>query len=286
MIDEILSTLYIKPTSYFVYSALSAFADRGLGELPGPWFVAALKPYGHSPAAIRQTLFRMSREKELNVRKDGRTNYYKATPFSLAEARVGADKIFAQPSPKWDEAWTLVQYSFPDEKRIDRDRLRNLLEVMGFAPLGHGVHIHPKDYRRAIRDAIADNDLSGNINVFRGKRDATDNKKEFTSNLWALDEINSFYRVFLETFQPLENTKLRLSDEDAFGLRFALVFEFLEAAWKDPELPIELLPQGWLGGKAQTLAARLYKRYMPQARLYANALVNHEATSSREVRTV
>ena len=269
--NEILSTLQIRKTSYFVYSAFSAFADRGRKPLAGPWFVAALEPFGHSAAAVRQTLFRMSRDKELSVTKEGRTNYYRVTSYSRAEVEVGFDQIFVEPEADWDGDWTLVQYSFPDENRVDRDRMRSLLEVMGFAPLGHGVHIHPRDCRAKLKAAIGDQGLTGKINVFRGQRDDMTAPKDFAHSLWDLKAINGVYKAFLDKFQSLEAAP-PLSDQEAFGVRFALVFDYLEAAWQDPDLPGDLLGDDWLGGEARRLASKLYDTYLPQAKRHAETL--------------
>ncbi|WP_203290691.1 PaaX family transcriptional regulator C-terminal domain-containing protein [Maricaulis parjimensis] len=220
---------------------------------------------------MRQTLFRMSRDKELSITKEGRTNYYRVTSYSRTEVEVGFEKIFTGSETAWDGDWTLVQYSFSDDNRVDRDRMRSLLEVMGFAPLGHGVHIHPKDYRAQLKAAIDEQGLTGKINVFRGKRDDMTAPDVFAHSLWDLTAINDVYKAFIDKYQPLEAAP-PLSDQDAFGVRFALVFDYLEAAWQDPELPGPLLPDDWLGAEARRLAATLYDTYLPQAKRHAAAL--------------
>src|SRR3982751_6645850 len=106
MIDALLSTVTEAPVSYLIYSALSFYGDRRGGEVTGTWFVAALGSLGVTPAAVRQTLFRMERECELVSRKVGRVKLYRASPYARAEIGAGVQKIFATPETDWDGFWT------------------------------------------------------------------------------------------------------------------------------------------------------------------------------------
>ena len=46
---------------------------------------------------------------------------------------------------------------------------------------------------------------------------------------------------------------------EAVAVRFAFVLRYLETAWADPELPLELLPAGWPAIRAHEIAATLRK---------------------------
>ena len=56
-------------------------------------------------------------------------------------------------------------------------------------------------------------------------------------------------------------------------LRFAVVLDFLETAWRDPNLTWEFLPRDWPGIRAQRAARALYKRLLPTAIAHADLLI-------------
>ncbi len=108
MYDIKMSTIYNASPNPLIYSALSAYGRRRGGELPGPWFVAALEPLRQTPAATRQALFRMEASGELVARKKGRIKHYRLSTYGLAAIEVGADKLLTPPAKKWDGHWTLM----------------------------------------------------------------------------------------------------------------------------------------------------------------------------------
>jgi phenylacetic acid degradation operon negative regulatory protein len=274
MHDEIMSTIKTYPTSHLVYSSLSAFADLNAGELPGTWFVAALGPLGHSPEAIRQTLFRLTRSQALIARQEGRSKYYRCTPSSRVEINVGLDKIFLDPVRPWDGNWTLVHYAFADAERVERDRLRNVLKIMGFAPLGIGLFIHPADQKEPLEQSIQDLHVGSHVHIFRSKRQHAGDDPAFIKSLWDLEGLSDRYQEFTERFESLARSKDKIMDEMYFAMRFVVVIEFLRIAWDDPCLPPELLPREWQGDRARLLARKLYRLCLPRARDHAASFLS------------
>ena len=273
MIDAILSTVTDAPVSYLVYSALSFYGDRRGGEIAGTWFVSALGSLGIAPAATRQTLFRMERDDELVSRKIGRMKLYRASPYARAEIGAGVQKIFSTPEPNWDGYWTLVLTQFPTDMRVQRERVRGILQVEGFAPLGNGAYVHAHDRATRLRAALADLGDSRFVTSFRVDRvhDTTD--RAFTHAHWDLDALGTEYEEFLRRFNPIADRRASTFPlATQFGIRFAVVFGFLEVAWKDPDLPRSMLPARWPGTKARVLARRLYERYLPGALAFGDSI--------------
>jgi phenylacetic acid degradation operon negative regulatory protein len=273
MIDEILSTVTDAPVSYLVYSAMSFYGDRRGGELPGTWFVAALESLGVAAAAARQTLFRMERDEELVGRKVGRVKLYRASPYARAEIGAGVQKIFTTVDAEWDGYWTLVLTQFPNDRRLERERVRNILQVEGFAPLGNGAYVHARDRAERLRAALADLGVGGFVTAFRADQVHGVSDREFALAHWDLDALGHEYVEFLDRFEPLASRPAReFARQVQFALRFAVVLGFLEVAWKDPELPASMLPARWPGGRARTLARRLYERFLPGALAFGDEL--------------
>ena len=274
MIDALLSTVRDAPVSYLVYSALSFYGDRRGGEVPGTWFVSALETLGVEAAAVRQTLFRMERDEELIGRKVGRVKLYRASPYARAEIGAGVQKIFAPIDADWDGYWTLVLTQFPNDMRVERDRVRSILQVEGFAPLGNGAYVHARDRADRLQQALADLGVVRFITAFRVDRVHGSSDRDFAYSHWDLDALRDDYVDFLARFRPLGSRPLSaFTPATQFALRFAVVLGYLEIAWKDPELPLSMLAPHWPGVKARALARRLYERFLPGALAFGDSLV-------------
>lgn len=282
-LDAILSTVISKllavvtdaPVSYLIYSSLSFYGDRRGGEIPGTWFVAALESLGVAPAAVRQTLFRMERDEELVTRKEGRVKWYRASPYARAEIGAGVQKIFDRADTGWDGYWTLVLTQFPNELRLQRERVRNILQVEGFAALGNGAYVHARDRAERLRNALDGAGVLAYVTVFRADKVHGTSDRDFAHGHWDLDALGKEYSEFLRQFTPIADARISTySLETQFALRFAVVLAFLEIAWRDPELPTAMLPPRWPGTQARTLARKLYERFLPGALAFADSLAH------------
>lgn len=264
------------PVSYSIYSAFSFYSPRHNHELPGAWLVTALGSLGHGAAAIRQALYRMEGSAELASRTEGRNKFYRLSPAALSESEAGLAKILHPESGPWDERWTIA-YLRPDAGHATaRERLRELLNTEGFAAVGPGLFIHPRDRVERVMRAARGHDATDILEVFRASRVATDHRV-FAAEHWDIDGLSERYGTFVDRFAAVESSIATIDDEAAFVLRFAVVFAYLETAWRDPELPLDLLPRAWAGTKARMLAAHLYRGLLPRA-------ISHADRVMREVR--
>jgi len=84
--------------------------------------------------------------------------------------------------------------------------------------------------------------------------------------------VVSISAVAVGIYEPLARIRRTLLPNPAFVLRFAVVFDFLEVAWRDPELIPRLLPPHWPGTKARRLARALYERLLPAAIAFGDSL--------------
>ena len=267
------ATVTDAPVSYSVYSAFSFYGPRRGGELPGVWLVRALEALGHQTAAIRQTLYRMEASRELDSRAIGRTKLYRLSPFAGAEAGAGLAKIMERRPDSWDERWTLVQFLPGSEDRIERERLREILRAEGFARIGPGAHIHPRDRGKRLIAAARKHDAIDLVTVFRATRVDPGAETSLVARLWDLDDLAERYRQFEVRYRPLAHRENRFTAVESFQVRFAVVFDYLEVAWSDPDLPASLLPREWPGGAARRLARDLYRQLLPAAVGFADTLL-------------
>jgi phenylacetic acid degradation operon negative regulatory protein len=272
MVDEILSTLPSAPTSDFVYSSLSAFGESRGGELPGSWFAGALGSLGIEEQAIRQTLFRLERRGALLTRRSGRVKFYRPSPSAAAVLQAGRARVSQRIPRRWDGLWTLVHFRIGEEDRKARDGLRDVLLVEGFARLGPALYFHPRERTGRLLTAARRLGLSDRIFVFRGERIAGLDDRRLVAALWNPGEIVRRYRAFIARFLPVAKAPAgRLTERQAFALRFAVMFEFFRISWDDPGLPLSLVPSDWPGEDARLLAWKLIRVLTPKARRYAES---------------
>jgi phenylacetic acid degradation operon negative regulatory protein len=274
-----LSTIKRVPISYFVYSSLSCFARPLGGALPGMWFVRAIQDAGRDPAAIRQTLYRMEAEEEIVARKVGRAKFYSPSRYADATIDAGLSRILDPPPRQWNGRWTIVQLRLrSDAQRVARERVVTLLSVEGFALLGADAYISPRDAGARIVNALPDA-IRPHVIVLNGALLNAAAEASLLA-LWNVRRLATRYRAVLERLLAIE-TAIRegVTDRDAFVLRFAVVFDYLEVAWDDPNLPRELLPPDWPADNARVVAARLYRRLLTPATRHAIGLLKKTAPS-------
>jgi phenylacetic acid degradation operon negative regulatory protein len=269
----ILSTIRQAPISYFVYSSLSFFGRRRGGELPGMWFVRALREAGRDTAAVRQTLYRMEAEGELLSRKVGRAKLYRPTDFANAEIDAGLTRILEPPRHDWDGEWTIVHVHLRQSaQRVARERVVALLAVDGFALVGNDVYLHPRASGDRLAAALPPA-VRPHVIIVRGRL-VSEAATPAMVALWHIPRLAQRYRGVLARLQEVGTAlDAGVSDRDAFLLRFALVFAYLGVAWDDPDLPPGVLPDDWPGPDARRLAARLYQRLVTPATRHADALL-------------
>jgi phenylacetic acid degradation operon negative regulatory protein len=276
------ATVLDAPVSYSVYSAFSFYASRRSRELPGPWLVAALGALGHETGAIRQTLYRMEASRELLSRAAGRVKHYRLSPYATAEAEAGLEKIMRKAPGPWDGQWTLVQFRPGTEGRLERERFREIARVEGFGSAGAGLLVHPRDRSARLLAAAQELGLRDVLDVFRGRRVGGESDREFVARHWRLDDLAQRYHALLEKYRWSATRRLARTSEEAFVMRFAVVFDYLETAWDDPDLPPALLPRGWPGIEARSLARRLYRAFLPGALTFGDAVMARLRSAPRE----
>ncbi|MCP5065415.1 MAG: phenylacetic acid degradation operon negative regulatory protein PaaX, partial [bacterium] len=229
--------------------------------------IRLLAPFGVTPRAVRTAVQRLSQEGWFCRRSQGRR-----TEYSLAEpARrnfVEADRrIYALAPPDWDGHWCLVILGTGSISQQERDSARRALGWHGFGELGPSVLLHPSPDREAVDHTLLELGLDGRaivLDATSGQVEATASAKPLrglVASAWKLDRLATAYRAYVRDFAPLE---ARLDADPAgppelcFALRILAIHEYRRLLLRDPELPGELLPEGWAGNEARALCARLY----------------------------
>lgn len=216
--------------------------------------------------ATRTTVARMAREGWLQAVRHGRRSYYSLTPEGQKPLREGIPRVLTRRQVPWDGSWCVLFYSIPEASRSIRDRLRKELSWQGFGSLSDGVWVAPNnpDRGQELRDLVAKHGIGRHVHVFIGRYWGPLTDREVVSRCWDLEAINDAYFEFIGRWEPpLRAFKARMDKGEAIPERECFVEEFLmghefrKFPFRDPDLPPQLLPAGWLGYEA----LRLFREY-------------------------
>ena len=210
---------------------------------------------GVSERATRSTLSRMKRKGWLRAERRGRHSQYWLTPKGERLLSEGGRRIFEPHDWSWDGQWCLVVYSIPESKRRLRAALRKRLTFLGFGPLGPGKWISAHDRQAEVQAMLDDLGAGSFVQVFSGENLDSGDAREIVERCWDLRGLNRKYAKFLARWErDYEHSaparQNGLSPADCFVKTFRISHEYSTFTQADPNLPAELLPEGWLGVRA------------------------------------
>jgi len=202
----------------------------------------------------RVLVARMREEGWFEVRREGRESIYSLTPKTHRVIEEGRQRIFRAEPSTWDGSWSLVIYSVPETDRPTRERLRRDLSWMGFGSLAPATWVSPFQ----LLDRVADLGATlpnAKLDLLTMRSSGLAADRSIVERCWELDALNEEYAAFIRTLR-LRTMATRGSNgdkEEAFSQRIGLVHEYRRFPYRDPGLPPDLQPPGWLGDQARQL---------------------------------
>ncbi|WP_051809511.1 PaaX family transcriptional regulator [Actinoplanes subtropicus] len=241
---------------------LADYTLRTRAWLPSAAIVALLAESGVSDAGARAAISRLARRGVLEGSRNGRRSLYRLTEAAAASLSVGGRWVVTSmiEVPAWDGWWTLVAFSLPQERNMQRRALRDQLRWLGYAPLYDGLWISPHGLTRKAKDQLAQLTL-GTVTAFSARQielDAMAGRDPLDA--WGTEAIAGQYEAFVRRWSPLLP---RIAAEDLRGVeavraRTEVMDTYRRFPLIDPQLPVELLPAGWLREPAATVFAGVY----------------------------
>lgn len=156
----------------------------------------------------------------------------------------------------WDSRLHLITYDIPEERKTDRENLRNYLRRIGCGKLQDSVWMTPYNPIDTLRSFIDERLLGGTIIISDLGQDASIGEEDIQTLLvrvYDLEKLNARYEEWLSQ-----------NDEGRFD-HYALI-QFLAVLRDDPQLPFALLPPWWKGREAyERVKALLRKSSIPVA---------------------
>lgn len=222
------------------------------GEVWTSTVVAALGTLGVTERNARQALARLGDQDLIESERHGRTARWRLTPAGTRLLTSGAQRIynFGARGKSWDGHWLVVMCPVAESERAKRHKLRTRLAFEGFGFAAPSVAVCPhRDREDAANAILRDLDLAGGAITLDARTGALTSNHQIIASAWELDSLAQQYRSFAAEFGRLEP----VTPEDAFRAIIGLVGAWRHFPFRDPELPIELLPADWPGSAAREL---------------------------------
>ena len=182
-------------------------------------------------------------------------------------------KIYGEPATSWDGKWTTVLLNSIDGGK--KDAVRKELGWLGFGALSTSVLAHPAPDMAGLDLALQRLGVADDLVVMSGETVRNEGSmRRLAGNSWNLAEIDDGYANFGKRFRPLiaaYGKDANVSLKSAFLVRTLLIQEYRKVLLRDPQLPLELLPDGWHGTAAYQLCRNLYRAIYAQADAYLTA---------------
>jgi phenylacetic acid degradation operon negative regulatory protein len=231
---------------------------------------------GVDSAGVRSSISRLKRRGVLRSMKSGSAAGYALSETALEVLRDGDVRIFDRRQARASDGFVLVVFSIPETEREKRHTLRTTLSGMGFGTAAPGVWAAPGHLREEVGHMLERRGLTSYVDLFMARHDGFAELRRRVAQWWDLDSINAEYEDFLASFSDAQ-ARWKSSDEGtrtAFEIYVPMLTAWRRLPYLDPGLPPELLPAGWLGGRAADLFGDLDALLRTPAREHALATIH------------
>jgi phenylacetic acid degradation operon negative regulatory protein len=235
---------------------------------------------GYAEQVTRSAASRMKKSALLEPQTVDRVPGYRLTPSALeiladGDARIFHAEIPADPA----DGWILITFSVPEQRRNDRHVLRSRLVWLGFGQVSGGVWVAPRRTLGELRRMLDRTGLAGYVSLWDARYlgDAAALVKE----AWDLAELERSYRRFLDVARPLaEKWRVEHRQQTAFTDYTRIVSLWRRLPFMDPGLPVELLPDQWIGQHAREVFGELDAQLRHPAMRYVLRVASRRTESA------
>lgn len=247
---------------------LTVLGEYVLLRPEGVWqetLVAAMTTLGYTRQAARQALSRSSRDGWLATERRGRRSRMTLSPRTAELLRSGAERIYSFGEPRrWDGRWLIVVLRVPEKSRAVRHQLRSRLAWTGLGSLGAGVWLTPHVEREAELAAAIAEAPAAEARSFVAEIGEIGSSEELIADAWELERVRRLYLAFIADFRSVR----ALSSQACFRQQTLLVHAWRKFPFLDPDLPGELLPDGWPRQQAHQLFVERHEQWRTSALAY------------------
>jgi len=262
--------------SQLIISLFGLYARAEHNWLSVASVVRLMADLGVDGQAARSSISRLKRRGVLCSEKhDGAAGYSLDGP-TLEVLAEGDVRIFERVRAVAGDGWIVVVFSVPESEREKRHALRTSLTRLGFGTAAPGVWVAPGNLALETRRTLERRGLSGYVDIFNGDYFAFGDLGSKVRQWWDLDELTALYADFLRRHRPLLEriTAGGTTPLEAFQMYVPMLTEWRRLPYRDPGLPLSLLPPDWNGVTAGALFGELNAALRPPARDHAHAVMH------------
>ncbi len=261
---------------------LTIFALYGRAE--GNWLsvasiVALMADLGADGQAVRSSVSRLKRRGVLDGERRGAAAGYCLTAPTLEALAEGDVRIFKRPRATEADGWLVVVFSVPESERDKRHALRTSLTRLGFGTAAPGVWVAPGGIAEETRHTLERRGLGEYVDLFAGQHLAFGDLGSKVREWWDLGELTALYAHFFARYAPDRDrvSAGMVTPAGAFGLYLPMLTEWRRLPYRDPGIPLSLLPPDWNGVAAGELFGALDSALGAPARDHALRVIRATA---------
>ena len=167
----------------------------------------------------------------------------------------------------------MVIYTVMESDRPSREQLRRDLSWLGFGPLAPAIWVSPHPLLARVAE-IGAGLPNARIELVTMKAIDIAADRSIAARCWDLEGLNQDYAKFLQALRlDVRNYRSDMLDGgEALNARINMVCSFRHFAYRDPGLPAELQPAGWLGEQARRLFREADRLLDPSVRDFYEAV--------------
>lgn len=260
--------LTVPPPRRLIVSVYGLYARERGGALSVASLVRLLGDLGVDGQAVRSAVSRLKRRGLLEPEKVGGSAGYRLSAAASDVLAEGDERIFTRRRAGAGEGWLLVAFSVPESARDQRHQLRSLLIRLGLGTVAPGLWVAPAHLEAEISHTLERAELRGFTELFRSRHVAGRPLTETVASWWDLDALDAQYTAFLDRQEPVLHA---WQEHDGTPAQAFADFVTLVTVWRrlpylDPGLPLEALPEKWVGNRAEELFGDLRARLAGPAR--------------------
>jgi phenylacetic acid degradation operon negative regulatory protein len=252
-------------------------------SLPVAALVRLMGELGVEAAGVRSSVSRLKRRGVLGGKKENGVASYAIVSGRIDIFAEGDTRIFSPSQSTVDDKWLLAVFSIPEPLRAKRHILRSELTRMGFGSVTSGVWIAPERTWSRASQQLHRLGLEPFIDFFSAEHLSPSELSLKVSTWWDLVALDAMYADFIFKYEGLKaKWDARQGDpseetvHDAFADYVPMITEWRRLPYKDPGLPLELLPSDWKGRLAEELFGDLHRLLRSPAREYVRSVRNQK----------
>lgn len=235
---------------------------------------------GYEPASVRSSISRLKKKGVLVSKKvDGAVGYALAEELE-PHMTAGDDRIFAPKVQGAGDPWLMVSYTVPEAQRKLRTKIRTGLSRMGFGTVVAGLSIAPLHLRDEVIEYMTKHELLDFVDLFSSTPLGPGGMQRKVARWWDLEELEDYYQEFVYLYEEEADRWSRATSTDqvtlrsAFQLYLPVLTHWRRLPYLDPGLPLEYLPENWVGIRARRLFMELHRSLEPLALKYVDRVVD------------